>query len=135
MTVNIFVRTIATYSVNGPVRSALIRNKPNHSVNRTQFIRALRSQQSYRVNSDKLKNHVRNFKNQFLKQAAICLEISNQGITQFLKFLRLLSKQGLKKFRTEFRNISEKFPNQIPAQFRTTSGNFGNVTVNTRSEC
>jgi hypothetical protein len=112
MAVNKLQRLVLNHCVNGYSLSALRRNNPNTSVNGKRFSVVLRFVAKPVVNGSSFPNHSKNVQERFLKQAAIIRQISNDNITQFLIFLRLLSKTDLKFFRPDFRNDFKVFPNQ-----------------------
>ena len=112
MAVNKVFRLVPNHSVNGYCLPVLRRNNPSASVNGIRFSVVLRFVAKPFVNTSIFQNHSKNVQERFLKQAAIVLHISSDGITQFLRFLRLLSKTDLKFFKTDFRNDFKVFLNQ-----------------------
>lgn len=112
MDVNRAFRLVPNLCVNRYSLPALSRNHTNASVNGIRISVALRTVAKPVVNGSNFQNHSKNVQERFLKQAAIVRHISSDGITQFLRFLRLLSKTDLKFFKTDFRNDFKVFLNQ-----------------------
>ena len=109
MAVNKLYRLVPNNCVNGYCLPVIQRNNPNALVNGKRLSDTLRFVANPFVNTYFFQNHSKNVQERFLKQAAIVLHISSDGITQFL---RLLSKTDLKFFKAGFRNDFKVFLNQ-----------------------